>query len=184
MKKIKILVIICFILLGLKGFSNTTSVWLTYGQSKFVYSPGIEAIYKFSPSFGIQLGLAFFYQNYQEYQVVNISKFGVFNLYNGNLGGSYSLFKKGNHTVSVNAGGKFYYGPEFDFLHYYNNGNYKIYFDSAPYRFVFGMDFGICHQFKRCSYLLKFDTARNKFRLGLGYTFGKVLSVVQTNLED
>lgn len=184
MKKIKILVIICFILLGLKGFSNTTSVWLTYGQSKFVYSPGIEAIYKFSPSFGIQLGLAFFYQNYQEYQVVNISKFGVFNLYNGNLGGSYSLLKKGNHTVSVNAGGKFYYGPEFDFLHYYNNGNYKIYFDSAPYRFVFGMDFGICHQFKRCSYLLKFDTARNKFRLGLGYTFGKVLSVVQTNLED
>lgn len=182
--KIKILVIICFILLGLKGFSNTTSVWLTYGQSKFVYSPGIEAIYKFSPSFGIQLGLAFFYQNYQEYQVVNISKFGVFNLYNGNLGGSYSLLKKGNHTVSVNAGGKFYYGPEFDFLHYYNNGNYKIYFDSAPYRFVFGMDFGICHQFKRCSYLLKFDTTRNKLRLGLGYTFGKVLSVVQPNLEN
>ena len=79
--KVKILFIICLILVGLKGFSNTTSVWLTYGQSKFVYSPGIEAIYKFSPSFGIQLGLAFFYQNYQEHQVVNISKFGVFDLY-------------------------------------------------------------------------------------------------------
>lgn len=182
--KIRRLLIICLILVSLKGFSSTTSVWLTYGQSKFIYSPGIEAVYKFSPSFGIQAGLAFFYKNHQDYQVVNVSKFGTFNLYNGNLGASYSLIKKGNHALSANAGGKFYYGPEFDFLHHYENGDYKIYFDSAPYRFVFGMDFGLCHQFKKWSYLLKFDTSRNKFRLGLGYTFGVMPTVVQPDLEN
>ena len=74
-----------------------------------------------------------FYQNYQDHQVVNVSRFGAFNVYNGNLGASYTIIKKGNNSLSFNAGGKLYYGPEFDFLHYYKNGDYNIYFDSAPY---------------------------------------------------
>lgn len=172
MKSIKILFIIY--LLGVcsnVAFAQKTNAWLTYGQSKFMYSPGIEVNHFINKHIGIQIGVNTYFQYFDPQRVTNITDDYTFNFYNTNLGVCAYILQKENHHLGVTAGFKIYYGPEYETLHYYEAGGYYIYFDSSGLNPAYGADFGIFYTFKKITGIIKFDTARNKIRVGLGYSF-------------
>lgn len=172
--KFKIVIISCFIFFSATTFSQKNNVWTTYGQSKFIYSPGLEFNHFFTKHIGIQFGVSMYFQDNEPYRIVNVSDSYSYNFfYNANIGLCTNIINKPKHKLGLTSGFKIYYGPEFDILHYYNAGKYYIYFDSSELRPSYGVDFGVFYSYKKITGLVKFDTARKKIRFGIGYTFGE-----------
>ena len=165
MMLIRILITYC-IIISSNALSQKNNIWLTYGQSKFLYSPGMEFNYLLNKKTGVQIGVSTYILDYQPENIVNISDDKKFNFYNANIGISQNLINKKLHQIGVYTGFKMYYGPDFKILHYYNN---PIYFDRSELRLEYGSDFGIYYSYKRITTLLKFDTAREKWRFGFGF---------------
>lgn len=173
MQAIKISLIISFILLFFNpSFSQKTNIWLTYSQSKFIYSPGIEANYFFNRYIGLQLGVNVYSPKYDPTQIVNVTDESLLDFYSANLGFCSIVLNRGDSKLGVTVGFEINYGPEFKILRYYTSGGYNLYFDASTLDASFGIDFGVFYSFKRLTGILKFSTARKKIRLGVGYSFG------------
>jgi len=172
MKKLIVLLLL-FCSITNYSIAQNKNIWLSYGQSKFLYSPGVEFNLFFNNNFGFQIGANTYFQNYDSSQVVNSTDSYSFNFHNTNLGACYRFKYKDNHVFSFSTGVKMYYGANFEFLYFYEQGGYPIYYDSSELRPHFGVDLGISYSYKRISTLIKFDTARERFRFGIGYYFGK-----------
>ncbi len=171
--KINKLLATCLIcLLSSMIYSQQYNVWLTYGQSKFLYLPGAEFNFFINKHIGFQAGFSTNIKCYDENKVVNDSETYPFNLHNGNIGICGNILRRGNHKIGATIGLKAYYGPDFEILHYYKKGGYNIYFDSSELRLDLGVDLGFFYSYKRITGLFKFDTARKKIRIGIGYSFG------------
>lgn len=57
--------IIVFIwLLPITLFSQKSTAWITYGESRFVHSPGIEGNYLFNKYIGVQIGVSVYFKDY------------------------------------------------------------------------------------------------------------------------
>lgn len=173
MKIIKIILTGWFILILSTAFSQKNNVWLTYGQSTFLYSPGVEFNFFFKKYIGFQIGASTYFEDYNSNKIVNKSSKDLFNFHNANIGLCSNILTKKNSKLGLTLGFKIYYGPEYKHLHYYKDEGYYIYFDASELRPAYGVDFGLFYSYKRITGLLKFDTARKNFRFGFGYTFGK-----------
>ena len=170
MKIIKIL-IIGGIIISSTAFSQQKNIWLTYGQSIFLYSPGVEFNSFVNKRIGFQLGINTYILDYNPKKIINISDYNTFNFYNANIGLCSNILNNKKYKLGVVLGFKAYYGPEFKPIHYYKDE--YIYFDSSELRPTYGVDFGFFYTYKRITGLLKFDTARKKLRVGFGFTFNK-----------
>jgi hypothetical protein len=171
-KIIKILVLLGIIISN-TAFSQQKNIWLTYGQSTFLYSPGIEFNSFINDRIGYQLGINTYILDYNPNQIVNTTDKNKFNFYNANIGLCGNILNKNKFRLGVTLGLKIYYGPEFKTLHYFKDEDYYIYFDSSGFRPKYGVDFGFFYSYRKITALLKYDTARRKLRFGLGYIFGK-----------
>lgn len=150
-----------------------TSLWLTYGQSGFTYSPGVEFNYGFEKGWGLQAGVNAIFVNPNEEHIIQTFKgkhFEPFNNVNFNI--SKHLLADGDHRLGVSIGLKTYIGSNYKFLHYYDEGDYAIYYNTNNTLAYFGADFGLSYSYKKMSFLFKYDTALNKVRLGVGCYFG------------
>jgi len=145
--------------------------WLTYSQSKYIYSPGIEASYHFRERLGVNLGLGVYFQNPDQSKLTNITHEDSFGFYFLNAGVSGYLFKSEDHSIGLISGVKLYYGPDYRKLRYYEEGGYYIYFDASSLQPDYGLDLGIFYVYKKLTILSKWDFARNRFRLGIAYRF-------------
>jgi hypothetical protein len=145
--------------------------WFTYSQSKYIYSPGIEACYFFHDRLGINLGLGVYFQNPDHSRLTNITHEATFGFYNVNLGASTQLFKSDVHSFGLIAGFKFYYGPDYRKVYYYEEEAYYVYFDASSLQPDYGLDLGIFYIYRKFTLLGKWDFARNRFRVGIGYIF-------------
>ena len=63
MKLIRTLLLLT-ILLPLTNYAQKTSIMFTYSQSKFLFSPGLEANYFFHPKLGFQAGVSSYFLDY------------------------------------------------------------------------------------------------------------------------
>lgn len=167
MKAIKSLLILLLITHSVKAGEPIS--WLTYGHSKYVGSPGIEACYLFRPRIGVNLGVSFFFQNPDHSRLTNITHDAGFGFYNANAGLAGYVFNSGNHFVGLIAGFKLYYGPDYRKLRFYEEGGYYLYFDASFLHPDYGLDIGLFYAYRKFTLLGKFDLARNRFRLGIGY---------------
>ena len=172
MKIIKILILFCVIIYN-TAFSQQSNIWLTYGESTFLYSPGVEFNSFINNHTGFQLGINTYFLDYDPNQIVNTTDVTKFNFYNANIGVCSNIVNKNRYKIGVAFGIKMYYGPEFTTLHYYRDENYYIYFDSSGFRPKFGLDFGFFYSYRKITTIFKYDTARGKLRFGLGYIFTK-----------
>ncbi|MBL4624488.1 MAG: hypothetical protein JKY42_05050 [Flavobacteriales bacterium] len=174
MNPVRLHLITLMCLFSIVAFSQKTNIWITYGQSKFMYSPGVEVNYFFNQHIGLQMAVNTYFEVYNPSQIVNITDDYLFNFYNANLGLSSYLLYTEKHKIGVEIGFEMYYGPEFVLLHKYEQEGYSIYYDSSELRPSYGADFGIFYTFQKISTLIKFDTARKKMRFGIGYTFDQL----------
>lgn len=171
MKSIKLLYIIPFLLITNWVTAGEPLWWLTFGQSKFIFSPGIEACYLFHPRIGVNGGISLYIQDPDHIRVTNITHNPSINFYNANVGLSGYLFRFENQSIGLIAGFKLYYGPDFRRLHYYKEGGYYIYFDASSLKVDYGPDIGIFYSYKKFNFLAKWDFVRNRLRVGVGYRF-------------
>lgn len=170
-KKIALLIFICTTTLNVCAQKST--VWLTYSQSKFIYSPGIEYAYFFTQYIGLQAAVNIYTQNPNPAQVTGINEgHRASPFYNANVGVTSYIWSKENYQIAANVGLKLYYGSNFHRLHYYEAEDYYIYYDSFDNAVVYGVDMGLSFTYNKISCLLKYDTAYNKVRVGFGYAFG------------
>lgn len=146
-------------------------LWLSYGQSKYVSSPGLEACYQFRHRFGLNVGLAAYMQYPENSRITNRTFEADLGFYSANLGVSGYLFRREKHGLGLIAGFKLWYGPDYRKLRYYEDDDYYIYFDASSLWPDYGLDIGIFYTCGRYAFLGKFDFARNRFRLGIGYRF-------------
>ena len=172
MKIIKILFLVIIIIPN-TAFSQQKNIWLTYGYSTFLYSPGIEFNSSINDNIGYQLGVNTYILDYNPNQIVNLSNDDKFNFYNANVGIFGNVLNINNSILGVTLGVKVYYGPEFKTLHYYSYGDYNIYFDNSELRPTYGLDSGVFYSYRKITAILKYDTSRRKLRIGLGYVFYK-----------
>tara|TARA_Y100000994_G_C15531535_1_gene375976 strand:- start:53 stop:577 length:525 start_codon:yes stop_codon:yes gene_type:complete len=174
MKLIRTLLLLT-ILLPLTNYAQKTSIMFTYSQSKFLFSPGLEANYFFHPKLGFQAGVSSYFLDYNPEQMVNINTgtrlryFGQF--YNSNLGLCGLLRNYKNFKIGWTLGWKMYFGPNFQPLHFYESEGYYIYYDYANGKFNHGLDLGLMLYGNKNVAGIKFDTARNVFRFLLGWSF-------------
>jgi len=173
MRGIKRILIIPILLLTNFAEAGEPLYWLTYGHSKYVMSPGIEACYLFRPHLGVNLGIAVYRQNPDHSLLTNITHNASFGLYSVNMGISGYLFRSENHSAGLITGFKLYHGPDYRKLRYYEEGDYYIYYDASSLRLDYGIDLGIFYVYKRFTLLGKWDFARNRVRIGFGYRFNK-----------
>lgn len=145
--------------------------WLTYSQSKYVFSPGVEACYLIRPYIGVNAGISLYIQEPDYSRVTNITHNTSLGFYNANLGLASNFLRLEEHSLGLIAGFKLYYGPDFRKLHYYEDGGYYIYFDASSFKPDYGLDLGIFYLYKNYSVLVKWDFARNRWRAGIGYRF-------------
>ena len=158
--------------------AQKANVMVTYAYSDLIYSPGLELNYFFNDKFGIELGLSSLFLNYKPNQMVNqapIKEYNTF-FYDGNIGLCGFLFNYNKLKIGWTTGLKFYYSPEFIPLHYYEEGDYYIYFDSSGTdglikQFDIGLDLGILLYIKKIIIGIKYDTARAQTRYVLGVSF-------------
>lgn len=184
MRIIKIF-IIGSVVISSTAFSQEKNIWLTYGQSAFLYSPGVEFNFFLNKKVGLQLGFNTYILDYNPKRIVNISGSSLsnispdhkFNFYNANIGICRNIFSNTNYKLGATLGLKFYYGPDFQPLYYFKEEDYYIYFDSSDLEAEYGIDFGLFYTYKRVTALLKFDNARRKLRFGIGFTFNKFLQL-------
>ena len=172
MKIVKILLLI-IMLVPVTNYAQKTSIMLTYSQSKFLFSPGLEANYFFHPKLGVQAGISSYFLDYQPKQLVNLSTQlnYFFHFYNLNVGlcGVVRNFEK--FKIVWTLGWKMYFGPNFQPLHFYESEGYYIYYDYANGKFNHGLDVGLLSYIDQYIFGIKFDTARNSFRILLGWSF-------------
>ena len=171
MRKVRLILFISVFTLVNEVTAGDPLYWLTYSQSKYIYSPGVEVCYHFRERVGINLGLGVYFQSPQKPRLTNITHEASFGFYFVNLGVSTYLFKSGNHSIGLITGCKLYYGPDYRKSHYYEEGGYYIYFDASSLQPDYGLDVGIFYAYKKLTMLSKWDFARNRFRLGIGYSF-------------
>lgn len=172
-KKLLTLVFVCVITLNLSAQKST--LWLTYGQSEFIYSPGLEYAFFFNRHIGLQGAVSLYVQDADPERVVNVNEdHKAYPFYNANLGVCSYVLKRDDFQVAVNLGVKMYHGSDFHRLHYYEDGGYYIYYDSFDNTLVYGVDMGMSFSYKKMSCLLKYDTAYRKVRIGLGFSFGQL----------
>ena len=145
--------------------------WLTYGHSKYVFSPGLEACYFFLPYLGVNLGVSVYIQNPDYSRLTGITHDASFGFSSVNVGYSVNVFRSENHAAGLIAGFKLYYGPDYRKLRYYEEGGYYIYYDASSLETDYGIDTGIFYLYKKYTLLGKWDFVRNRFRLGIGYRF-------------
>jgi hypothetical protein len=174
--KFLLLLLICF---SEKTISQNRHIMLTYSKTDLVYSPGFEINYFFSDTLGVSFGISSFRFNNKPNQLVNqtipendySSPF-----YSGNIGLCGYLSNNEKLQIGWSAGWKMYYGPEFIPLHYYEEGDYYIYFDSSGSdlvgnKFDHGVDLGVFLYLKKYSLGIKYDTARNQIKYLAGWSF-------------
>lgn len=171
MKIIKQILIILALLFINDVEAGEPHFWLTYGYSKYIQSPGVEACYLFRPHIGIHAGLSCYIQYPDENRVTNIFHTGTTGIYNANIDYAGYIFRSQKHTVGFMAGFKIYFGPDYRKLIYDEEGEYYIYYDASSRLPDYGLDLGLFYRFKRVSILGKLDFARNRFRIGIGYSF-------------
>jgi hypothetical protein len=147
--------------------------WVTYNQSKFIYSPGLEMNYLFIDRLGINIGIGAYFQAPKEDQIINKKHNSNFSYYDANIGLCSNIIHFDHSSIGAILGFKVYYGPEFKKLHYYKPGGYYIYFDQSFYRPEFGVDLGLTFSMKKISFLTKFDFARYRIKIGIGYVIGR-----------
>tara|TARA_B100000963_G_C22596353_1_gene658019 strand:+ start:1351 stop:1881 length:531 start_codon:yes stop_codon:yes gene_type:complete len=166
---------VIFFCLELSG--QNKNIMLTYQQSKFIYSPGLEFNYFFNEKTAINLGINSFIFEYEPSQLVNISNHYITNhnhlhFYNFNIGLCYVFFNYKSFKISGLIGGKWSYGPHFKPLYFYEDGNYYIYYDSAiEGQSDFGIDTGVFSYIGRFILGVKFSTDNNKLRYSIGWAF-------------
>ncbi len=171
MRDIRLLLIISFFLLASNVKAGEPLYWLTFGHSKYIFSPGIEACYLFRPHLGVNLGISVYIQNPDLTRVSSVTHDASFGFYNANVGFSSYVFRFENHELGLITGLKLYYGPDYRKLRYYEEGGYDIYFDASSLQPDYGIDIGIFYIYKKFSLLGKWDSARNRFRAGIAYRF-------------
>lgn len=171
MKIIRYIYAIIMLLAAVEAKPGDPICWLTYGHSKFVASPGIEASYLFKSYLGMHLGVDMYIQNPDLIRVSSIIHESKINFYSANLGLSGQVLNAADHKVGLIGGMKMYYGPDYHKLIYYEEGGYDIYFDAATLKPKYGLDIGIYYVYKKISLLAKYDFAWNRLRVGLGYRF-------------
>jgi hypothetical protein len=171
LRNLKLLLIIPLLLFTDIVKAGEPIAWLTYSQSKYIFSPGIEGCYLFRPHLGLNFGLSVYIQNPEEESLTNITHNASFGFYSANIGVSAYVFKFENHSAGLIAGFKLYYGPDYRKFRYYEEGGYYIYFDASSLEPDYGLDLGIFYIYSRITLLGKWDFARNRFRIGIGYRF-------------
>lgn len=169
--KNSLIIIILILLIPTIGYSQKWISWITYSQSKFVYSPGIEINYLPIDRLGINIGVGAYIQAPDKDQIINKTHDSNFSYYNANIGLCSNIVHFEKSSLGSTVGLKVYYGPDFRKLHYYNQGGYYIYFDQSFYRPEFGLDLGLSYSMRKISFLAKFDFARRRIRVGIGYVF-------------
>tara|TARA_B110000967_G_scaffold189540_1_gene213320 strand:- start:830 stop:1342 length:513 start_codon:yes stop_codon:yes gene_type:complete len=170
MRVIKVIVLLLCLFVQ-ESKAQKTNVMLSYGQSKFIRSPGLEASIYISPKLGIEFGLSTYFLDYRPQQLVNISDNYFFNIYNVNIGLCGRLLNYEKIKVEYTVGVKVYYGPEFEPLHFFKSKGYYIYYDASELRPDLGIDMGLLVPINKYIAGLKYDTARNKLRLLVGMWF-------------
>lgn len=173
MKKTTVLLALFLLVPITCSLAQKHQLYVTYSQSKFIYSSGFEYAFYFNKYIGILAGANGLYKEHKPNQIANSNDDVTLNFHNANVGVCSQPFIMNNHKIGATIGFKTYYSPEFKKLTYYEAGGYYIYFDNSEIRPAFGVDFGIIYSFKRFNSIIKYDTARYKFRFGIGYTFGK-----------
>lgn len=160
-----------FIALAVEARAGDPIVWLTFGHSKFIASPGIEASYSFKPGIGCYAGVDIYLQNPDPVRLNSMIHESRLNFYSANLGLSGRFFNSGHLAAGLLGGVKMYQGPDYQELIYYEEGGYSIYFDASTLKPDFGIDIGGYISYRKVSVLSKYDFARKRFRIGLGYSF-------------
>ena len=172
MNRIKTLLVI-LILLPLTGSTQSGNIMVSYGQSKFIFAPGVEINYFVYKKLGIQLGVSSYFLDYQPDKIANQliknNYYGYFNNLNLGLCGVITSYK--NLKLGWTAGWKMYYGPKFQPLYFYESEGYYIYFDSSGKKFDHGIDLGVLLYTKKHVLGLKYDTAREQIRWLAGWSF-------------
>lgn len=166
------------------GFGQTKSrhIWVTYGHDKFVMSPGTETSLFFHKNVGIQLGIASYIQLFDELKMANKIFLKDFGVYNFNIGPSAEFKIRDKHSLGGTIGAKIYYGPNYKFLQFYEEGGYNIYFDAANrQRPDLGIDIGLFYAYNKFSSILKYDSARNNWRFGFGVKLVKKIKEKSKN---
>jgi hypothetical protein len=171
MKGTRLILILPLLFIVNRANAGDPVCWLTYSQSKYIFSPGIEACYLIRPYIGVNAGISLYIQEPDYSRVTNITHNTSSGFYNANLGLAANFLRLEDHSLGLIAGFKLYYGPDFRRLHYYEDGGYYIYYDASFLRPDYGLDLGIFYSYKQYSFLVKWDSARNRFRIGLGYRF-------------
>lgn len=163
-------------------YPKSRHLWLTYGHTKFIASPGIESALFFHKNVGFQLGINTYGRIVKEAQMANLLFKSNFSFYGFNIGPATEFKIKENHTLGGSVGFKIYYGPDYRFLKYYEEGGYNIYFDAAnTLRPEYSVDFGLYYSYKMLSTLVKYDTARDNWRVGIGVRFEKQAKLIKRN---
>jgi len=170
MKIIRILFIVISFLTQ-ETIAQKVSVMATYGQSTFMYSPGIEANYFFHEKIGVQLGVNAFLLDYQPDQLVNISNDDAFNFHSFNIGLCGTIVKRENFKTVYIIGGKMYHSPLFAPLHFFNSENHYIYYDISEGKVEYGLDTGLLFYIEKYIIGVKFDTDFSN-RYQIRYVFG------------
>ena len=177
MKKIKFLLLL-FIFFSEKTSAQKVNIMATYAHSDLIYSPGFEVNYFFNDRFGVEAGAGTLLFNYKPNQMANQAGVDEYNtlFYNGNLGVCGMFINYKQLKIGWTAGVKLYYGPEFIPLHYYEQGDYYIYFDSSGTdlvgnKFDVGADMGVLLYTNKLVVGIKYDTARNQIRYLVGWSF-------------
>jgi hypothetical protein len=171
MKPIKTCMVILMLLHALNASCGEPLGWLSYGHSKYVASPGLEAAWLFRDRVGLNLGVGFYYQYPDHSRVTSLTHDASFGFYCAYLGLAAKLFTHQEHSAGLIAGFKLYYGPDFRKLRYYEEGGYPLWFDASSLQPDYGPDLGLFYTYRKLAFLAKWDFARRRFRLGFGYSF-------------
>lgn len=176
MKTKKCLMGLFFVMLVGQVCAQKSTLWLSYSQSPFVYSPGVEYAHFFGKrNIGIQAAINPAFIDIEPERVSNAGTLANFQLFhNFNLGICAKLLSEGKQTLGASLGAKVYYGSDYRVLDYYETGGYNIYYDFYESQPAIGYDFGLFYNYDRLSALFKYDTACGRIRLGIGYNFGEL----------
>ena len=172
MKTIKILLLL-LVCVHQETTAQKINIMVTYAQSDFIFSPGLEINYFFYDKLGVELGVSTYFLDYRPNQLINQSGQTDYyrSIYNGNLGLCGILLNYKKVKLGWTAGWKMYYGPNFVPLYFYEQAGYYIYSDSSGGRFDHGIDLGIMLYTKKHVLGIKYDTAREQIRFMAGWSF-------------
>ena len=172
MKTINILLLL-LICVHQETTAQKFNIMVTYSQSDFIFSPGLEVNYLFYGKLGLQLGASTYFLDYNPDKLVNQSGQTDYyrSFYNSNVGLSGVLVNYKKVRIGWTAGWKMYYGPNFRPLYFYEKGGYYIYSDASGGRLDHGIDMGILLYAKKHVLGIKYDTARGQIRWVAGWSF-------------